>query len=254
MSDDPEVIPPNKSSLPATRDERGGVPAPYRDTVPQVTGVVSAALTRFQADRQARAYPSIAEAVQAQTAVLDALTQRHKSQGTLLREVENLRETPETIALDKAERSAQRIARYDELDEAHAERAHQAELARRRRQRELEEADAKTLDAQRAKFNAEQGLQNQQRLKTLNEEIWEKRKETEHLDAERVRTLISQEVDGLKPTQKPGDGTLEDLQELHATLVKNTQALAGHGLTDDAEKYLGLIGELEILIAEKRSE
>jgi len=36
--------------------------------------------------------------------------------------------------------------------------------------------------------------------------------------------------------------------------VKNTQALAGHGLTDDAEKYLALIGELENLIAEKRGE
>jgi hypothetical protein len=227
MSEDPEIIPPGSSSMPARRDEQSLTPARYAELVPQPTGLVSSALTRFQAELQARAYGAMADAIKAQAAVLDALTQRSKSQLTLLREVENLREVPDIIALDKAERQAQRIARYDELDEAREERQHQAELARRRRQAELAEADARIADARRDKFNAEQGLENQERLKEQNLELWQTRQAAlglEALDiAQQLRSALTRGNNGA-PAPKDEVAQMEAARDAIGEVIRELEA------------------------------
>jgi hypothetical protein len=71
-------------------------------------------------------------------------------------------------------------------------------MNKRRRQREIEEADAAYVEAQRKKFTAKQGYENQQRLKDRNLRIWEKRHEAQELDAhvetERVRSELGGDV------------------------------------------------------------
>jgi hypothetical protein len=77
MNDDPEIIPPARRGLPATRQEH--TPAPPQSPIAEPTGVVSSMLTGFHAKMQGRAYAEIAKNIRAQTEALDAETQRRES-------------------------------------------------------------------------------------------------------------------------------------------------------------------------------
>jgi hypothetical protein len=129
--EEPEIIPPSKHSVPAKREENRSVPTPYEDTLPQSTSVLVTALTGLQARWQARAYQEIAENIRAQKDALDAETARRDSTIKLLRKTGELHDIKDILALDKAERAAERAAKYadltakyEKLDDDQDERAH----------------------------------------------------------------------------------------------------------------------------------
>jgi hypothetical protein len=245
-TDDPEIIPPSKNAL-ATRDERGTGATRYDESPPGRLGVIGSRLTGWRAEAEARAYGKIAERIRAQTEVVDAESERRKSAQKLLRITHELEEMPDILADDREQRQ------HDRSQRAH-ERAHQRELTTRRRQQELDEADRKITEARTGKFSVEQELENKQRLKQLNLEIWEKRKETEHMESEKIRVLLSREVESLKnPTPKGGEGSLEQLLEMRDLLVKRAVERAADGDASQAEKYEQIVNELDALIVSAQS-
>jgi hypothetical protein len=106
---------------------------------------------------------------------------------TTARKVNQLRSLPETMALDDERWRSERSEEYDELK-------HRAEMNKRRRLRELAEADTEHVEAQRKKFTVEQGYEHQQRSKDQRFRISEKRRDAQELDAhvetERVRAEL----------------------------------------------------------------
>ncbi len=259
MSDDPEIIPPSKGSLPATREDRQSAPVRY-ESPPRVNGAVGSMITGFLARTQARAYRDIADNIRAQTEVLDAEAGRRDSQIKLLRKTGELQDVDEILALDRAERKAERtakygeiVAKYEKIDYDRDERAHQAELTKLRRERELKAAREANVDADRGVFNAEQGLENQKRLKQINLEIWEKRTQALDLKAEHIRNLLREELEGNK-SEPSGGGLLDQLEALHTTLGNHVTELAADGLSDAAEHFRGLIGELDKILQAMRGK
>jgi hypothetical protein len=239
-ADDPEIIPPG-TRLPDVRGDRGTVPARREQPLPHPVGVISSALTGFQARWQARAYHEIAENIRAQKEALDAETARRDSAMKLLRKTGELYDINEILALDKAERAAERAAKYagltakyEELDDGQDERAHQRRLTALRRQREIEEANAKVVQAKRGTFIEKQGL----------------------MDAEKAWLLLRRELDGMKsPQQKAGEGNLEELVEMRESLVQCAQEAAAQRDASKAERYTLLAAELdELVIAAMRGE
>jgi hypothetical protein len=249
MSDDPEIIPPERGGLPATRREDAKLPGRQQSPIAEPTGVVSSMLTGFHARMQGRAYAEIAKNIRAQTEALDAETLRRESALKLRRTIHKLEEIDDILALDRAERKAEREAKYAELDYNRDERGHRGDVTKLRRERELQEARHALREANRNLFNADQGLENQQRLKQLNLEIWEKRAATEHMDAEKVRVLLSREIDGIKnPQPDGGEGTLDQLSEMRTSLERRAQEAAASGDASQAEKYLRLATQLDDLV------
>jgi len=105
------------------------------------------------------------------------------------------------------------------------------------------------VEAKRGTFNASQGLENQERLKQLNMEMWEKRAGTEKMDAEKIWLLLRREVDGMKnPQQKAADGSLEQLAEMRASLMQRAQEAAANGDASKADQYERLAAELDDLV------
>jgi hypothetical protein len=258
----PEIIPPNKNAV-ATRNERETAPVRYEDAPSGSLGVIGSALTGWRAEAEARAYTKIAERIKAQTQVLDAETERRTSALKLLRMTGELEEAPDILALDRAERAAERAAKYarltakyETIDDDHDERAHQRKLTELRRQREMEEANAKLVEAKRGTFNATQGLENQQRIKQLKMEMRENRAAIGQGDAEKMWTLLRREVEAMNaPQQKPVEGSLEQLAEMRASLVQRAQEAAAQGDASKAERYAHLAAELdELVIAAMRGE
>ena len=186
MSDeDPEIFPPGKK-LPVARGETS--PQPMHDAGRVDTGgIVSSTITRWKAEHQSRALDEIAKRHRSEADAIKAYGEMADAFQNTARKVNQLRSLPETMALDDERWRSERSEEYDELK-------HRAEMNKRRRQREIEEADTGTVEAQRKKFTAEQGLENQQRLKARNFRIWEKRREAQEIDAhvetERVRTEL----------------------------------------------------------------
>lgn len=255
MSDDPEIIPPRRN-VPAPRNEGSSVPSPYQEHIPRPAGILSSALTAWEADAEARAYGKIAERIKAQTVVLDAETERRKSALKLLRVTGELEEAPDILALDRAERRAERAAkyaeleaRYDKIEDDRDERAHQSELTKLRHQRELQEARRGLVEANRDLFNSKQGLENQKRLKQLNLEMWETRLATQNMDAEKVRLLLAREIEEMQGTKDSRQGTLDELFEQRESLAARAQEAAASGDAAQAEKYLRLASELDELVA-----
>jgi hypothetical protein len=120
------------------------------------------------------------------------------------------------------------------------ERAHQGELTKLRRERELQEAKRALVEQNRDLFNSQQGFENQQRLKDRNLRIWEKRREAQELDAhvetQRVRSELR---GGEKPA--PKIGTAESMREkAEAALI---EALAD-GNDAEAERWQRVLDAL----------
>jgi hypothetical protein len=195
--DDAEIIPPSKG-LPAKRRET--TPASMSDVRRLDTGgIVGSTITRWKAGSQSRALDEIAKRYRSEADAIKAYGEVADAFEDTARKVNRLRHLPDNIALDDEKWNGER-------EEEHEEITHRKEMNRRRRQREIEEADTQNVEARRQKFTAEQGYENQQRLKGRNLRIWEKRREARELDAhaetERVRTELR---GGEKPEAKPSN-------------------------------------------------
>ena len=200
---DGEVIPPGVPSL----RSKGDVSTTRSvDNMPRdnPTSVVGAAVTRFFAGLRRKANDSLAADANSRANYFDAVGRAAKSFIGMNQDVSVVDELDDIIANDKKERAEQRA-------EQGREREHRKAVAEQRRRQEL-------IEAQRGAFNAEQGYDNQQRLKQLNLEIWEKRKEVEHLDAKTLAARLRGEAD--PNTKKGGGGLLSDLQTLSGDLRK----------------------------------
>jgi hypothetical protein len=198
MNDD---NPPKQYPVPVKRAQSAPVPA-APDTPAQIsTSPLASVMTGFQARLQTRALTEVAENIRARTEVQDAETARRESALKLVRTVHKLGETPEILALDRAEREAERAAKYaelsgtyEQLNENRDERAHQAELRRLAREAEIEQAKKQIVEAQRETFTAKQGYDNQKQLKRLNLRIWRRRREGVNLNLEAETEQLRQEI------------------------------------------------------------
>jgi hypothetical protein len=140
MSDDEEVIPPDRGALPANREQTNTSLVSVQSTS-RPDGPVSSLITGFRARSQARAYRDIADNIRAQTEALDAETARRESTKKLIRKAGELEELPQILELDSEVRANERA-------EARLEMKHQSSLRTEQREEELAEARRKKLQAQ----------------------------------------------------------------------------------------------------------
>ena len=182
--DDAEIIPPGKA--PAKSADK--VPGPISGVRRLDTGgIIGTVITRLKAKHQARAIDEIAKRHRSEADAIKAYGEVADAFEDTAGKVNRLRHLPEKLALDDKKYETERADEYDEI-------AHQREMNKLRRQREIDEAGAGNIEAKRQKFTSEQGFENQQRLKGRNLRIWEKRHEARELDAhietERVRSEL----------------------------------------------------------------
>jgi hypothetical protein len=99
-------------------------------------------------------------------------------------------------------------------------------------------------------------LENEKRVKQINAEMFKNRAASEGMEAEKVWLLLRREIDGAKsPQQKAGEGSLEHLAEMRASLLQRAQEAAAQGDASKAERYANLAAELdELVIAAMRGE
>jgi hypothetical protein len=232
--DDPEIIPPSKHGSIAVRPG-SNVSMRVEGSVPPSLGAVGSVVSGFVAKLEARTYGEIAKRLRAQGDALDAFSEREDAGLRLRRKLAELDELPEILAEDGAGRQADRQANQEARDEAARERKRKAELAELRHQREVAEAE-------RAIFNAKQGLENQQRLKELNSEIWQTRKRAEALDAEKVLKI-------LRGADRPNESSdaLDALKRVIANVEGGRAEIAADGgdPTPYDQTLALLAGELE---------
>jgi hypothetical protein len=211
MSDDDpkegEIIPPG---APSVRSNRGLASSQSVDNMPtsNPNTVVGAAVTRLVAGLRRKANNALAADANARADYFDAVGRAAKSYIGMNQAIGEIGELDEILALDREERAAGRAERKQEIE-------HRKAVSELRRKQELTEA-------QRGAFNAEQGYENQLRLKQLNLEIWEKRREAEHLDAEALAARLRGDAEPKK--KKGGSGVLGELQaqadELERTILE----------------------------------
>jgi hypothetical protein len=194
-------------------------------------GVVESAVTRFVAGLRRKANNALAADAHARADYFDAVGRVAKSYIGMNQAISEVEELDEILALDRKERAAEREGRAQEIE-------HRKAVAEHRRKQELTEA-------QRGAFNSEQGYENQQRLKQLNLEIWERRKEVEHLDAAGLAARLRGETEPQK--KLPGGGLLSELQEQADLLEKEILESLADGKDPGAD--LMALAELKALIA-----
>jgi hypothetical protein len=228
-----EIIPPG---VPARRSS-GNVPTTRLvDDMPtdNPTSVVGAAVTRFFAGLRRKANDSLAADANSRANYFDAVGRAAKSFIGMRQAASEVGELDDILALDKKERAGEREERASEVE-------HRKAVAERRRKQELTEA-------KRGAFNAEQGYKNQQRLKQLNLEIWKKRKEVEHLDAETIAARLRGEAD--PNAKKRGKGLLSELQTLAKNLQQTISEAEADGQDTDGNRIA--LKELEEFIERLR--
>jgi hypothetical protein len=141
-------------------------------------------LAAFQAQFQSRALAQLVDRTRNEIALLNAqadLTVAYEA--TALR-VNRLRKLPCLLAIDDAYFNDEEAAQYEAIDDRAAEREHQRMMADYRRHKAIEAAECELVESQRRTFTAEQGYENQRRLKDRNLKTWEIRAEAFQLDAE----------------------------------------------------------------------
>jgi hypothetical protein len=230
-NDDAEIIPPRKG-LPAKRPEN--TPASMNDVRRLDTGgIVGSTITRWTAKNQLRALDEIAKRYRSEADALKAYGEVADAFENTARKVNRLRHLPDTIALDDEKWRSGREEEYEDLN-------HRKEMNRRLRQREIEEADTEHVEARRQKFTAEQGYENQQRLKDRNLRLWEKRHEARELDAhvetERVRAELR---GGDKPAEKSGS-----LESMRAKAEEALITALADGNDAEAERWQRVLDAL----------
>jgi hypothetical protein len=157
------------------------------------------ALTGLQAQFQSRALAQSADRTRNEIALLNAQADLTVAYEAMALRVNRLRKLPYLLALDDAHFDDELDALYQAIDDRAAERAHLRVLSDYRRHRAIEAADCELVETQRRTFTAEQGYENQRRLKERNLKTWETRAEALQLDAETKTAEIRGEIDSSDP-------------------------------------------------------
>ncbi len=226
-----EILPPER--MPG----RGAIAARSVDRMPRSNpdGIVDAAVTRFVAGLRHKANDALARDARARADYFDAVGGVARSYIGMNRALSEVHELEEILALDREERRVNR-------EEQRLDIEHRRKVAEQRRKQELTEAE-------RGAFTAEQGLENQKRLKELNLEIWQKRKEVEALDAEAVAAKLR---GAEEPQQKKKRSLVEKLQAEADDLEKEILEAQADG--KDPGGDLMALAELKALIAQLRGK
>lgn len=173
-------------------------------------------------------------AIKGSTAIANATSENIDAQGGVVKAIMRLRDT-----VDDYEARDEKAQQYyhdalgrhqDNLDD----NAHKRELAAKRRQQEQ-------VDADRGVFNARQGLEKQESIRSLNQERWTadaysaRAKST--MRAETWRAAMTPEPD---PTESPQASPLEALERKAAELLVQIQEAKA-----DRQDYRHLQDDLE---------
>jgi hypothetical protein len=220
-----EIISPNA----VTRVEENTVQRVDNMPDKHPEGVIDSAVTAFVAGLRRRANKALAANAHARADYYDAVGRAANSYIGMAQAVDEYDELDKILEIDRKERSSKRAEREKEI-------THSETLAELRRKQELTEA-------QRGAFNAELGYENQVRLKQLNLETWEKRKEVEHLDA----TTLAARLRGEPEPKKKGRGLLSELQAQADNLEKEILESLADGKETEAD--LMALAELKAFIA-----
>jgi len=194
-------------------------------------GIISSALMRWEANRHARTFGALAERTRAEADYFEAQTQAIDSYIKRARAGHRLAELPETLALDRARRRADRAEELHEIQ-------HQTDLADHRRMTELAHVQSVLVDAQ-------QELRAQREFGYFNHQLAWKKKNCEMLDVEldaaERRALLREAQNGNaqgEPAQLSEAELIEQLyakrEELRASGLDTSRvdsALAGVGKT-----------------------
>jgi len=204
-------------------------------------GIVDTALTRFSAKLKTKAHEQHAALNRAKADEITAYGELAQSYENTSRIVARLDDLPEILALDREQRAAERAATRAQIADDTDERGHQQELTKRRRQRELEEADRQIVEALRQKFTSEQGFENQQRLKDRNLRIWEKRHEAQELDANVETERVRSELKGEEKSKQPGSA--ESIRAKAEEALLNALADGNDAEADRWQRVLDALGD-----------
>ncbi len=163
-----EIIPPSR--MPAQQSNGLGQELAYSVGRENPGGIISSALTRWEANRHSRVFGALAERTRAEADYFDAQSGAIDSYIKRARAGHRLAELPETLAVDRARRRADRAEELREIQ-------HQRELANNRRMTELARVQSILVDAQ-------QELRAQQEFGYFNHQLAWKKKNCEMLDVE----------------------------------------------------------------------
>jgi hypothetical protein len=229
---DGEIISPR---LPATGPRSSVAMSGSVERMPasNPNGIVDSAVTQFVAGLRRKANAALAADAHARADYFDAVERAAKSYVGMNQAINEINELDDILALDRMERGASREERYAEIE-------HRKRLAEQRHRQELTEAE-------RGAFNADQGYENQKRLKELNLEIWERRREAEQLDAAAIAARLRGDAE---PQAKKRGGLVEELQAQADKLEK--EILEANADGRDTGGDLMALAELKALIARLR--
>lgn len=179
---DLEIISPRRD----LQNVNGGQSLPVGYTPQNPGGIVSSALTRWEANRHARVFEAQTGKTRALTALYDAQTAAVDAYVRRESAAQRYRELPATLAHESARRQAERD---DEIAEMH----HRRELADMRRMSERARAESALVDA-------EQALRAQREYGYLSHELVWKQRQVEvagvELDAAERRALLREAQNG----------------------------------------------------------
>jgi hypothetical protein len=181
MGKNVQIIPPSRSSVPATRS--GSKPATdVRIARVNPGGVISSTLMRWEAIRHERTFGALAGRTRAEADYFDAQSEAVDAYIRRGRAVCRLQELPEMLATDRARRRAERAEELREL-------GHQHLLAAKRRETERADVNRLLVDAQ-------QELRAQREFGYTTHELAWKKKNCEllgvELDAAERRALLEE--------------------------------------------------------------
>lgn len=151
--DDAEILPPERSNLPARGNRRTEL-AEARATAPRRVnpgGIVSSAVMRWEAQRHARTYNALTTRTTSETALVDADTALGHSLIKNARMRHEFDELPRTLAVDRVKRE---IRRVEEVRDAF----HQSEMSESRRTTERTRAETELSDARTSLTKAQERL------------------------------------------------------------------------------------------------
>ena len=201
---DVEIIPPSR--LPAQQSNGAGHELSYSVARENPGGIISSALTRWEANRHARVFDALATRTRAEADYFDAQTGAIDSYIKRARVYHRLAELPETLATDRARRQADRGEELREIQ-------HQRELADHRRMTELAHVQSVLVDAQQA-------LRAQREFGYFNHQLAWKKKNCEMLDVE----LDAAERRALLREAQSGNAQAEPAQPSEAELIEQLYA------------------------------
>jgi hypothetical protein len=220
-----EIIPPNA----VTRVEESAVQRVDNMPDNNPEGVLDSAVTAFVAGLRRRANSALAANANARADYHDAVKRVAKTYIGMHQALDEAGELKVILELDRQERNAERNERAEEI-------THRKTISEQRRKQEQ-------IEAQRGVFNAEQGLENQKRVKEINLETWENRKKVEQLDSAALLARLRGETDLKK---KQGGDLLSVLQEQLAKIDKKIDEAGADGKDTTVDRMVR--SEIDALI------